>query len=113
MNGSSKPDVPLSLHSAPEYPGPCQWCSPDRYQPGPLGKCTLGATGFHYAKDVCHKALAFFKHPCLPEDPPSVSLSPALPGAFASEGILPAEASGWLPTQSKLRASSGLLRSLA
>ena len=33
-------------------------------------------------------------YPYHPEYPPSVSISPALPGALASEGILPAAASG-------------------
>ena len=57
------------------------------------------ATGFHYVKDVCHKARAFVKRRCFPEYPPSVSLSPALPGAFASEGILP-HGGFWLVTYS-------------
>jgi hypothetical protein len=39
-------------------------------------------------------------------------ITPLTLTAFASEGSLPAAACGWLPAQSKLRADSGLLRSV-
>ena len=109
---ASNPCVRVSQHTAPEYAGCCHQHSLNRYQNRPLGKCTVETQGFHYAQSVCHKALAFTMYLYHPEYPPSVSISPALPGALASEGILPAGACGWLPAQSKLRAISGLLRSV-
>jgi hypothetical protein len=66
-----------------------------------LANALLGQLAFTTSKDVCHKALAFLKYLSLPEYPPSVGISLALPRALACEGILPTGASGWLPTQSK------------
>ena len=82
-----------------------------------LANAPLGQLAFTTSEDVCHKALAFLKYPSHPEYPPSVSISQALLWALASEGILPAEAYGWLPAQAgseksvRLRAVRGLHRS--
>ncbi|MDY7077650.1 MAG: hypothetical protein SXV54_12080, partial [Chloroflexota bacterium] len=45
------------------------------------------ASGFQYAKSACLK-LNFCQHPDLPGHPPHVSVSWALPQAFASWAIL-------------------------
>ena len=58
-----------------------------------LGKCNRRAgvperkPCFHYGQAVCLKP-SHVESPCLPEYPPHVSLSWALPQAFASWGIL-------------------------
>ena len=105
MNGSSKPCVRVSQHTAPEYSGCCHQHSLTRYQDRPLGKCTIGATGFHYVRGRVSKALAFIEYLSHPEYPPRVSLSWALPQALASRGIL-------LPLACGLAACSSFLESV-
>jgi hypothetical protein len=59
----------------------------------------LGQLAFTPSKTGVIKHEPFSKYRCHPAYPPHVSISPALPGALASWGILPAEAYGWLPAQ--------------
>jgi len=90
---TSKPCLRLSPHTAPEYPGHCHWHGHNgtfqiivAWQMQSLCWISRRKPCFH-GQAVCLKP-QHIESPCLPGHPPHVSISWALPQAFASWGIL-------------------------
>jgi len=90
---TSEPDMRISPHPAPEYKGCChQHHNNEPYHrhgltPEPVGLAEMNSAVFSTSLTPAIRPVTF-QCLCLPLHPPHVSLSLALPRAFASWGIL-------------------------
>jgi hypothetical protein len=123
-----EPDVRVSPHPAPQYTSLChRHAIGGDYSPPELGTCVLrgglasGPQSVVYSSHTpsaqdpassCTRALSYTDPTACPERSRRVSLSPALPVAFASWGILAIGAYGWLPAPAIRRAAAGFPRSV-
>ena len=90
---TTEPDVRVSPHPAPEYKGRChRHHNNEPYHcrgltPESVSSAEINSAVFSTSKTPAIRPITF-RYLCLPLHPPHVSLSLALPRAFASWGIL-------------------------